>query len=109
MKYTRRILSFLLALCLLVMPLVGCAGHRRPLIYLKSALTRTLDRSTAGEMLSALLGALEEGVIDLSLKGSHTLGGVSALDLSLYLDAEDRKVMADTALVLDGKNYDAKT
>ena len=108
MKYTRRILSFLLALCLLVMPLVGCAGHRRPLIYLKSALTRTLGRSTAGEMLSALLGALEEGVIDLSVKGSHTLGGVSALDLSLYLDADDRKVMADTALVLDGKNYDAK-
>lgn len=108
MKYTLRILSLLLALCLLALPLVGCAYHTRPLIYLKSAITRTLDRSTAGEMLSALLGALEEGVIDLSVKGSHSLGGVSALDLSLYLDADDRKVMADTALVVGGKNYDAK-
>ena len=108
MKYTVRILSLLLALCLLVMPLVGCAYHTRPLNYLKSAITRTFGRSTAGEMLSALLGALEEGQIDLSVKGAHTLGGVSALDLALYFDAQSHKTMADATLVLGGKNYDAK-
>ena len=108
MKYTIRILSFLLALCLLVVPLGGCASHKRPLAYLKSSAERTFKQSLLGEVASLLLDAFEEGSIDLSLSSDRDLGGAKALDLALYFDADGEQIVADTALLVGEKSYDAK-
>ncbi len=108
MKHRIRILSLFLALCLLVAPLGGCSYHKRPLSYLKSAFTRTLKQSVLGEMLSVVLSSLDEGSIDLSVSGAHSLGGATALDLALIFDAERQQITADTALLCGGMNYDAR-
>lgn len=108
MKYTIRILSLLLVLCLLVVPLGGCTYKKRPLAYLKSSIERTLEQSLVGEMASLLFEALQEGSLDLSLSSDKELGGASALDLALYFDADKEQIMADTALLVGEKSYDAK-
>ncbi|MBR2312284.1 MAG: hypothetical protein IKA46_03235 [Clostridia bacterium] len=108
MKYTIRILSFFLALCLLVVPLGGCAYHKRPLAYLKSSAERTFKQSLLGEVASLLLDAFEEGSLDLSLSSDSDLGGAKVLDLALYFDADGEQIMADTALLVGEKSYDAK-
>ena len=108
MKHTARLLSFLLAVLLLVLPLGGCAYKRRPLAYLKSSLERTLKQSVAGEAISALFAALNGGSLALSLSGENTLGGAKAFDATLYFNAEDAKIMSDTVLCVGEKRYDAK-
>ena len=108
MKYIIRLLSFLLAVLLLVLPLGGCAYKRRPLAYLKSSLERTLKQSVAGEAISLLFEALDGGSLALSLRGENTLGGASALDATLYFNEEDAKIMSDTVLSVGEKRYDAQ-
>lgn len=108
MKYTIRILSFLLALCLLVVPLGGCTYNKRPLAYLKSSAQRTFKQSLMGEVAALLLDAFQEGALDLSLSSDRDLGGAKALDLALYFDADGKQIMADTALMVGEKSYDAK-
>lgn len=108
MKHTVRILSLLLALCLLVVPLGGCTYKKRPLAYLKSSVERTLGQSLLGEMTALLFDAFREGSIDLSLSSDKELGGASGLDLALYFDADKEQIMADTALLVGEKSYDAK-
>ena len=108
MKYILKLLSLVLALSLLALPLAGCASHKRPLAYLKSSLERTLGQSVPGEMLSLLLACVEQGSIDLSVSGDHALGGATALDLTLFFDAQGEELMADVALLAGEKSFDGK-
>ena len=107
MKFIYRILAFSLALLLLAASLVGCAGRKRPLNYLKSSLTRTLEKSDVGEILALLVDAFEKGSVGLSFGGGAE-APISAGSVQLYFDERDGRVMADTALTMAGKNYDAK-
>ena len=108
-KYILKLLSLVLALSLLALPLAGCASHKRPLAYLKSSLERTLGQSVPGEMLSLLLACVEQGSIDLSVSGDHALGGATALDLTLFFDAQGEELMADVALLAGEKSFDAES
>ncbi len=108
MKHTVRILSVLLAFCLLVAPLGGCASQSRPLIYLKSAVERSLEKSIGGEMAALLAEALAGGSISLSWQGEEALGGVTDVDATVYFDAENSKIISDTALSIGEQTYDAK-
>jgi len=107
-KYIVKFLALLLSLLMLVIPLAGCASHKRPLAYLKASLERTVRQSVLGEMLSLVLAALDEGAIDLSVSGAHTLGGATALDLSLFFNGDDEEIMADAALSAGDKSFDGK-
>ena len=108
MKYIVRISALFLALCLLVVPLAGCASHKRPLSYLKSSLERTLKSSVLGEVLDVVLSSLDEGALDLSVSGSHALGGATAFDLALVFDTDKQQIVANSALTAGGKDFDAK-
>lgn len=108
MKYTVRFLSLFLAMCLLVVPLVGCAPKRRPLNYLKSAIERSLQRSLGGEAYALLLEALEGGCVSVSLRGNEALGGVCAAAATVYFDGDGQKIAADGVLTVGDKSYDAQ-
>ena len=73
MKHIVKTLCLILALCLVVAPLAGCASHKRPLSYVKSSLERTIERSVLGEVLSVVLSSLGEGTLDLSVSGGIPL------------------------------------
>lgn len=106
MKTRLRILALLLTVPILIATLSACGARRRPLNYLKSSLERTVDRSTGGELLSLLWEAVQEGSLSLAFTGD-TAAPVSAGSATLYFDVDKGALMADTALTLDGKKYDA--
>lgn len=105
MKNIYRILAFSLAVLLLMMPLSACGVRRRPLHYLKSAITRTLSRSSAGEILSLFEDALAKGSLSFSFEGGDD-ASIGAGSAALYFNKEDGRLMADTALTLRGERYD---
>lgn len=107
MKYTVRIVSLLLAICLLIVPLAGCAPQRRPLNYLKSVIERSFKKSLGGEVAALLLEALDGGSVSLSWRGNEPIGGVDAAKATVYFDREAQRVAAESLFTLGDKNYDA--
>ncbi len=108
MKYTVRFLSLLLVVCLLLAPLGGCTAKKQPLIYLKSAIERSFEKSLGGEMAALLAEALSGGSVSLAWQGGESLGGITAANATVYFDAAGRQMMSDTALTLGDRTYDAR-
>lgn len=107
MKRIYRLLALSLAMLLLLAPLSACGAGRRPLNYLKSAVTRTVSRSGVGEILSLLAAALSDGSVAVRFEGSAD-APVSAGSAQIYFDEADSRLMADAALTVTGEQYDAK-
>lgn len=108
MKHIFRGLSILLAASLLLVSLVGCTSKSRPLIYLKSAIERSFEKSIGGEMASLLAEALSGGSVALSWQGEDAPGGMTAASVAFYFDAAQHRVMSDTALVCGDRTFDAR-
>lgn len=109
MKLFARTLSFLLATVILLGTLVGCAGVWDPLGYLKDSIERTIKKSLAGQMLGVLLGAVQEGSLELDFGGTDLVAGLpDAAHLKMWFDAQNERVAADASLTLAGEEFEAQ-
>lgn len=107
MKIRLKITSFVLAMLLLLSAFVGCTGYVDPLGYLKDAAVKTLKSSFLGEVLALLFDVSNKGTIAVDFGGTDLVQNLpEALKLQLWVDAEDRKVAADGAVTLQGREYD---
>ncbi len=107
MKRIYRLIAFSLAMLLLLAPLSACGARRRPLNYLKSAVTRTLSRSGVGEILALITAAVSDGSLSVGFQGSAD-APVSAGSAEIYFDENDGRLMADATLTAAGEAYDVK-
>lgn len=108
MKYIVRGLSILLVASLLLVSLVGCTSRSKPLIYVKSAVERSFKKSLGGEVVALLTEALSGGRVAFSWQGDGAPGGMTAANATFYFDAEQHRVMSDTALACGDHTFDAK-
>ena len=107
MKIKLRIGAFLLAMLMLLSALSGCAGFANPLGYLKDSAEKTLKNALLGELLSLVLDVADKGKITVEFGGTDLVQDLpDAADLSLWLDAQSRKVVADGEMTLSGEKYD---
>ncbi|MBQ9779253.1 MAG: hypothetical protein IJW22_10090, partial [Clostridia bacterium] len=98
-----RITALLLSLVFLLLSLAGCASAGSPLKYLKDCIKKNIDESLAGELLSFLLQTAQNGSIAIEFGGTDLVEGLpDSAKLSLWLNAEERLLAGDGALVLDG-------
>ena len=103
-----RITALLLSLVFLLLSLAGCASAGSPLKYLKDCIKKNIDESLAGELLSFLLQTAQNGSIAIEFGGTDLVEELpDSAKLSLWLNAEERLLAGDGALVLDGARYDA--
>ncbi len=107
MKLRLKITSFFLAMLLLLSTLVGCTGYVDPLGYLKDATVKTVKNALLGEVIALLLDVSDKGMIAVEFGGTDLVQNLpEAAELKVWLDAEDRKIAADGAVTLEGKEYD---
>ena len=108
MKYIIRGLSVFLIVAMLLGSLVGCTSQRKPLIYVKSAIERSFEKSLGGEIASLLTEVFSAGSVSASFQGDGAPGGVTAVTAALYFDAAQHKVASNTAIVCGDHTFDAK-
>ena len=107
MKRNLKILSFLMALLLLLSTLGGCTGYVDPLGYLKDATVKTFKEALAGEVLALLLDVADQGMIAVEFGGTDLVQNLPDMaELKLWLDAEERKLAASGKMSLAGEQYD---
>ena len=107
MKIKFRVGALLLALVLLLSVLSGCAGRNNSLGYFKDSAEKTLKNALLGEVLSLLLDTADNGKFTVEFGGTDLVSYLpDAANLALWINAQDRKLVADGAIVLAGERYD---
>ena len=107
MKRKLRILSFLMALLLLLSAFGGCARYVAPLGYLKDATEKTVKNAFAGEVFALLFDISNKGSVSVEFGGTDLVQNLpESAELKLWLDAADRKLAADGKMTLAGQQYD---